>query len=40
MTIPLLPEQIELHRGRMWRREEELRVESAVDAQQVEHENT
>jgi hypothetical protein len=33
MTIPTLPEQIELHRDRMWRREEELRVESAVDAE-------
>ncbi len=28
-----LPEQIELHRDRMWRREEELRVESALDAE-------
>ena len=27
------PEQIELHRDRMWRRDEELRVESAVDAE-------
>src|SRR6185369_1462004 len=33
MTIPTLPEQIELHRDRLWRREEELRVESAVDAE-------
>lgn len=33
MTIPLLPEQIELHRDRMWRRAEDLRVESAVDAE-------
>jgi hypothetical protein len=32
MTIPL-PEQIELHRDRMWRRDEDLRVESAVDAE-------
>jgi hypothetical protein len=33
MTTPPLPEQIELHRDRMWRREEGLRVESAVDAE-------
>jgi len=33
MTTPLLPEQIELHRDRMWRRDEELRVESALDAE-------
>ena len=33
MTIPSLPEQIEAHRDRMWRRDEELRVESAVDAE-------
>jgi hypothetical protein len=33
MTTPSLPEQIELHRDRMWRREEDLRVESAVDAE-------
>ncbi len=33
MTPPLLPEQVELHRDRMWRREEERRVESAVDAE-------
>src|SRR2546421_10536529 len=33
MTTPLLPDQIELHRDRMWRRDEELRVESAVDAE-------
>ena len=32
MTTPL-PEQIELHRDRMWRRDEDLRVESAVDAE-------
>ena len=32
MTIPL-PEHIELHRDRMWRREEEIRVESALDAE-------
>ena len=28
-----LPEQIELHRDRMWRRDEDLRVESAPDAE-------
>src|SRR5918999_1009194 len=33
MTSPLLPEQIELHRDRMWRRDEDLRIESAVDAE-------
>lgn len=33
MTGSPLPEQIELHRDRMWRREEERRVESAVDAE-------
>jgi hypothetical protein len=33
MTVPPLPEQIELHRDRMWRRDEELRVESALDAE-------
>jgi hypothetical protein len=33
MTSPLLPEEIELHRDRMWRRDEDLRVESAVDAE-------
>ena len=33
MTTLLLPEQIELHRDRMWRRDEDLRVESAVDAE-------
>src|SRR5882757_3128331 len=33
MTTPSLPEQIELHRDRMWRRDEDLRVESAVDAE-------
>ena len=26
MTTPPLPEQIELHRDRMWRRDEDLRV--------------
>ena len=33
MTTPPLPEEIELHRDRMWRRDEELRVESAIDAE-------
>ena len=33
MTTPPLPEQIELHRDRMWRRDEALRIESAVDAE-------
>jgi len=33
MTSPALPEQIELHRDRMWRRDEDLRIESAVDAE-------
>src|SRR6185369_7182996 len=33
MTIPPLPEEIELHRDRMWRRDEELRVEGAPDAE-------
>ena len=33
MTIPPLPEEIELHRDRMWRRDEDLRVESAVEAE-------
>src|SRR6266446_4345952 len=33
MTPPPLPEQIELHRDRMWRRAEDLRVESAVYAE-------
>lgn len=28
-----LPEEIELHRDRMWRRDEDLRVESALDAE-------
>src|SRR6185436_17137717 len=32
MTVPL-PEEIELHRDRMWRRDEDRRVESAVDAE-------
>jgi len=29
----MLPEHVELHRDRMWRREEELRVENALDAE-------
>src|SRR5213076_3167437 len=33
MTTPPLPEQIELHRDRMWRRDEEIRVERAIDAE-------
>src|SRR5438132_14290731 len=33
MTNPPLPEEIELHRDRMWRRDEELRIESALDAE-------
>jgi hypothetical protein len=33
MTTPPLPEQIELHRDRMWRRDEDLRIESAFDAE-------
>jgi hypothetical protein len=33
MTTPPLPEEIELHRDRMWRRDEDLRVENAVDAE-------
>src|SRR5437660_9839287 len=33
MTTPSLPEQIELHRDRMWRRDEDLRIENAVDAE-------
>jgi hypothetical protein len=33
MTTPPLPEETELHRDRMWRRDEELRVESAVEAE-------
>src|SRR2546430_11492493 len=33
MTTPPLPEQIELHRDRMWRRDEDLRVENPVDAE-------
>jgi hypothetical protein len=33
MITPPLPEEIELHRDRMWRRDEDLRIESAVDAE-------
>lgn len=33
MTAAALPDEIELHRDRMWRRDEDLRVESAVDAE-------
>ena len=33
VTAPPLPEQIEAHRDRMWRRDEDLRVESAIDAE-------
>src|SRR2546421_9712941 len=33
MSSQPLPEQIELHRDRMWRRDEELRVESAIEAE-------
>jgi len=33
MITPPLAEQIELDRERMWRRDEGLRVESAVDAE-------
>ena len=33
MTTAPLPEQIEAHRDRMWRRDEGLRVESAIDAE-------
>jgi hypothetical protein len=33
MTTPPLSEQIELHRDRMWRRDEDLRVESVIDAE-------
>jgi hypothetical protein len=33
MTTPPLPEQIELHRDRMWRRDEDRRVESAIAAE-------
>jgi len=33
MTTPPLPEEIEAHRDRMWRRDEDLRIESAVEAE-------
>src|ERR1043165_4456190 len=33
MTTPPLSEHVEAHRDRRWRREEELRVESALDAE-------
>jgi len=33
MTTKPLSEQIELHRDWMWRRDEDVRVESAVDAE-------
>jgi hypothetical protein len=33
MTTPPLPEQIELHRDRMWRRDEDRRIESAASAE-------
>ncbi len=33
MTTPPLPEQIEAHRDRMWRRDEDRRIESAIDAE-------
>ena len=33
MTTLPLTEQIELHRECMWRRDEKLRVESAIDAE-------
>jgi len=33
MTTTPLPDHIELHRDRMWRRDEDLRIESAVDAE-------
>src|SRR5947207_7836941 len=33
MTTAPLSEQIELHRDRMWRRDEELRIERALDAE-------
>ena len=33
MTTPSLPEKIELHRDRMWRRDEDLRIENAIDAE-------
>ena len=33
MITPPLPDHIELHRDRMWRRDEDLRIESAIDAE-------
>src|SRR5438445_7919368 len=33
VTTPSLPEEIELHRDRMWRRDEDLRIENAIDAE-------
>ncbi len=33
MTSPSFPEHIEVHRDRMWRRDEELRVERAIEAE-------
>jgi hypothetical protein len=33
MTTAPLPEHIELHRDRLWRRDEELRIERAIDAE-------
>jgi hypothetical protein len=33
MTTLPLPEEIELHRDRMWRRDEDLRIESAIEAE-------
>ena len=35
MTAPPLPEQVELHRDRLWLRDEDLRIESAVDAERL-----
>jgi hypothetical protein len=35
MTIKFLPEEIEAYRDRMWRREPELRLESALDAERL-----
>jgi hypothetical protein len=33
MATPPFPEQIELYRDRMWRRDEDLRIESAVTSE-------
>ena len=33
ITMPPLPEQIELHRDRLWRRDEAIRVENALEAE-------